>query len=112
MAEFFEVMKQWRRMCLKCDCTGKYKKYDECPLKIMIGSECSMENMSVSDLEKVEPVVMQWAAEHPEPVYPTWAEYLTSIGLYPKGWEIYQTPLKQGIPADIAQKLGLEPKEV
>lgn len=115
MAEFFEVMKQWRRMCLKCDCTDEYQIYDECPLKIMIGSECSMGNMSVSDLEKVEPVVLQWAAEHPELVYPTWWEYLTRIHVIFPAMGDFQKCVDDlattPIPADIAVKLDIPPKE-
>lgn len=107
VAEFQEVMKQRNRMCKKYwtsrSCHG-------CPIaeEVQAYEGCSLIDF---DPKRYEELVLQWAAEHPEPVYPTWAEYLTSIGVYPKGWEIYQTPLKSGIPADIAQKLGLEPKE-
>ena len=104
---FQEVMKQFDRMC------WYYQQKRECPMA------CPMKGMNISQCRKIafeepkvaEQTVMQWAAEHPKPVYPTWAEYLTSIGVYPKGWEMYQTPLKSEIPADIAQKLGLKPKE-
>lgn len=71
---------------------------------------------------------MQWAAEHPEPVYPTWDEWQNSV--FPDA-EIDITPCtfgsrdrlncffekkcstcnEQQIPADIAEKLGIKPKE-
>ena len=54
-------------------------------------------------------------AEHPEPVYPTWGEWLIQIGVAQIGsgmLGIHPTMAVQPIPADIAQKLGLKPKEV
>lgn len=113
MAEFQDVIKHWRRMCNSFGnkAANSYKPCMEiCP----VGANPVCGELSISTQEDVvnfEAVIMKWAAEHPEPVYPTWAEWLTSIGVYPKGWEIYQTPLKREIPADIAQKLGIELKE-
>lgn len=55
----------------------------------------------------------QWAAEHPEPVYPTWFEYLYAISNpdYFDLTELYTWMRHTPIPADIAQKLEIEPKE-
>ena len=102
MAEFQEVMKHINRICVaheNCDENG-------CPLRVMgccgnIGSHCS----EPLQAERIEKTVMRWAAEHPEPVYPTWGEYLHTLHNKPSSRE-----LSQPIPADIAQKLGLEPK--
>jgi hypothetical protein len=64
-----------------------------------------------------EKAIMDWAAEHPEPVYPTWVEYLVGIGVIPHEIRLetadtlMDTHLLKPIPADIAQKLGIEPKE-
>ena len=58
---------------------------------------------------------MEWAAEHPEPVYPTWAEFLHEAFCekYPmpyRGGAAWYAFLRETpIPADIAQKLGIEP---
>ena len=62
---------------------------------------------------------MSWAAEHPEPVYPTWGDWLAEIGLISWGnngdgvYSVMVPTFKMctKIPADIAQKLGLQPKE-
>jgi hypothetical protein len=57
---------------------------------------------------------MRWAAEHPEPVYPTWGEYLCNIGLIGDCTESEDVLLRlfnNVIPANLAQKLGIEPKE-
>lgn len=69
--------------------------------------------------------VMQWAAEHPEPVYPTWGEWFAEQGELSANWKDLRVVSCSGksstgvigllyneIPADIAEKLGLQPKEV
>jgi hypothetical protein len=57
---------------------------------------------------------MAWAAEHPEPVYATFREWLISIGVIGQmsthsiiADKLAMTP----IPADLSEKLGLKPKE-
>jgi len=66
-------------------------------------------------MAKVEEAVMAWAAEHPEPVYPTWGEWLIAIGILYRDdpRHAYSISIKANtqIPADIAEKLGIEPKE-
>ena len=102
MAEFQEVARHWKRMCKRywtaTSCHG-------CPIaEHEHGFEaCSAYEIGVV---KMEELVMAWAEEHPEPVYPTWYEFLTSR--YHKAWEAIGC---DSIPADIAQKLGIEPKE-
>jgi hypothetical protein len=71
--------------------------------------------------------VMLWASEHPEPVYPTWIEWLKKFGIisfepdfhsllsaYPTRTNSVKVYINEEggkpIPADIAQKLGLQPK--
>ena len=104
MAEFQEVMKQFKRMCEHADsgCSG-------CAFQ---GSDCSMSAL-VNNIEEAESLIMQWAAEHPEPVYPTWFEWLDSLGLIKsfsnEDGVAFQFDWDKRIPADIAQKLGLEP---
>lgn len=112
MAEFVDVMKQFNRM------------YKACQQGASVPVEASYAN-AVKKPDLFEEVVMSWAAEHPEPVYPTWREYLTSIGVIPKA-EILPTERNEfvysdfseafaltntRIDADLAQKLGIEPKE-
>jgi len=106
MAEFRFVMKQWRRMCDGVRC-------DECILRNFCDADpCSRHD---GELDVIEDTVLQWAAEHPEPVYPTWGEWLTAMGvLYRKNPNYYyrvSTYAQSPIPADIAQKLCLKPKE-
>jgi hypothetical protein len=58
------------------------------------------------DFAHIEQTVTEWAAEHPEPVYPTWGEWLQRLYNSMNYAGIFITP----IPADIAEKLGIEPK--
>lgn len=96
--EFQEVIYQQARMCCYYeDCS------DGCPLN---GSKyCMVLNAEVNkkEIAKVEKSILEWAKEHPEPIYPTWYEWLCSIGAWNKAGD--------PIPANIAVKLGIRPKE-
>ena len=124
MAKFIEVMEQAKRMCESFS-DGHCSK---CPIGNADVLECGIMVTSEMDCEDVERRVMQWAAEHPEPVYPTWREWQNSV--FPDA-EIDITPCtfgsrdrlncflekkcstckEQQIPEDIAKKLGIKPKE-
>lgn len=102
MAEFQEVMRQAQRMCeyrrkrgLKCN---------DCDAVHICGFE--IRHVGLDTLCADADAVMAWSAEHPEPVYPTWGEYLHTLHNEPSSRE-----LSKPIPADIAEKLGLQPKE-
>ena len=104
MAEhsFQEVMRQWRRMCVAfeegCERCPQYREY-QCYNTVKRVFEHG-------DIESLESNVMTWAAEHPEPVYPSWYEYLTDM--YLATWNMIKD---KSIPADLAEKLGVKPKE-
>ena len=128
MAEhsFREVMYEVNRLC-----TANSNCDQDCPLRNMgccgnLGTHCS----DPLQAERIENTVMAWAAEHPEPVYPTWHEYLaqndilevtcasqttSTTSSYPQARYIEKVKtlpaFYRPIPADIAAKLGLEPKE-
>lgn len=125
MAEFQEVHRQFDRMC------WYYRRECKCPMA------CPINGMNISQCRKIaferpketEEIVMSWAAEHPEPVYPTWEEWLQSVGVMessePLLRRIKGQLLIDGIPAhavptskvlqpmdaDIAEKLGLQPQK-
>ena len=117
MAEFAEVMRQMKRMCAHFSptCIG-------CKLCFGKGTDefCGEQPKDIlSNITLVESAVMQWAAEHPEPQYPTWFDYLHSIGIFYKKHtvggditEVHWGNMMTPIPADIAQKLGIEPVPV
>lgn len=123
MSEFTDVMRQAKRMCESFS-DGHCSK---CPVGNVRMLECGVTATSEMDCEEVERRVMQWAAEHPEPVYPTWREWQNSTfkdahkHIAPctfgsrdrfkcEGKTCYVC-MEQQIPADIAEKLGIKPKE-
>lgn len=122
MGEFIDVMRQAKMMCESFSDGCR-----ECPIGDADELECGITVTSWMDCEEVERRVMQWAAEHPEPVYPTWREWQNST--FPDA-VIEISPCSFGsrnrfdcdkkmccdcklepIPADIAEKLGIKPKE-
>lgn len=131
MAEFVEVMRTARRMCNEmdeCEVCPLYDGFSECCL-LSDGSLCHMD----SDFARYEADIMKWGAEHPEVRYPTWQEwhstnfpdfedYITPCNFMPMqevealmgkrcaDIRCYQC-IKLPIPADIAKKLGIKPKE-
>jgi len=121
MAEFVDVLRQFARMCkANAGCFN-------CPLHKpdSVSDECSV-NAFVKDSERIEREVMKWAAEHPV-VYPTWSEWLYEQGVLKDqaipmptinddsscivAKNVATEKVDQQIPADIAQKLEIEPKE-
>ena len=112
MAGFVTVMSQFMRLC------DSYKHCDDCPVN-QAGFNCDCDHLGYSKTgaAELEHIIMQWAAEHPEPVYPTWWEWLFGIGAVTRkvkpdvASNLIETGLLDPIPADIAEKLGIEPKE-
>lgn len=107
VAEFSEVIKQFKRMC-KSVTLAKCTR-GECPMGCENIGQCR--KVAFERPSDFEQRVMSWAAEHPEPVYPTWVEWLREIGIVPSEQKCFHDWLLASIPADIAQKLGIEPKE-
>jgi len=103
MAEFQEVIQQKNRMCQSTKCC-KCDIYRLCNEDL---SKC--QRLIYNNPKKAEEVIMSWAAKHPKPVYPTWYEYLSDY--YRAAFGDMSVISKQPIPADLAQKLGLQPKE-
>lgn len=114
MSDFVQTMKDWRRMCKAIGgicCEG-------CKLNVY-GNDCVAVYEGEMDYAKVEKAVTDWAAEHPEPVYPTWYEFMRENKIIPDVLEdcgdYYKTIgkwlVKATIKHEIAQKLGIEPKE-
>ena len=122
MAEFQVVAKELERMCNTYHALRGICGTDECPLYCEdLCYAQAMVHVHGDDACNLEKVVMSWAAEHPEPQYPTWWEWLENMGIVSKAKSEYSeifdticvgTKMFDPIPADIAQKLGIEPKEV
>ena len=108
MTDFVQTMKDWRRMCQFMDKEYGNSSCDNCPLG---GCSAVYEMCGKENFTNMERDISAWAAEHPEPVYLTWFEWLKSVGVLPADQTLCHRGLEQSIPADIAQKLGLQPKE-
>ena len=131
MAEFSELVRIKKRICDKFSrnsCNGCPLSQNGCEIISIIGYRDF-------EFKKLEETLLSWAAEHPEQVYPTWGEWLEQQGIcfsrltnysrvggisIPQVFD-YQIEGKTAficgdkvndpIPADIAEKLGIEPKE-
>lgn len=111
MAEFQEVMRQRARMCKALEAECYY-----CELE-GVGCDGSV----LENLDRVERTIMGWASAHPEPRYPTWAEW--QYNNFPNSrddicirffsnaecFDLCDECRAQPIPADIAKKLGIKP---
>ena len=111
MAEFQEVMRQRARMCKSLGAVCYY-----CELE-GVGCDGSV----LENLDRVERTIMDWAADHPEPRYPTWKEWQEAtfpearnqlcINHFAAAAECKGCTAcrSKPIPADIAKKLGIQP---
>ena len=115
MSDFAQTMKDWRRMCEANDREYGIASCEHCRIYEKTHHICGAiwDIEAGTDWEAIESAVSEWAEEHPEPQYPTWGEYLCNIGLINDCTEsddaIYRL-FHNTIPADIAEKLGVEPK--
>ena len=115
VAEFTKVIHEWVRMCKTYSDAGGCIK---CPMAInsicdYISDDNDENNRKISKAKalKIEADIMTWAAEHPAPVYPTWADWFKQMEIVAPTQKCFHDWLLKPIPADIAQKLGIEPKE-
>jgi len=107
MTEFTQTMKDWHRMCKAMTEKNSYDACISCPLEYY-GCPAVYEGFDTYkdvNFEAVGERIAEWAAEHPV-VYPTWGAWLSKT--YGKPSSIL---LSEEIPTDIAEKLGIEPKE-
>ena len=119
MAEFTEVMRQVKRMC---DATVSARCH-ECTLWRPETGSCSLygddDGVDYADMERR---VMAWAAEHPEPRYPSWHEAWQSLfpgadDPCPAQWFGEDCPkdvecpqcVERPMSKKVAEKLGIKP---
>ena len=107
MSDFVQTMMDWRRMCIAYT-TDDEDCCKDCPLERITEYGCGAifedEFTNTVDWAELERRVMKWAEDHPKPIYPTWQECFNT---FERGIDV-----DESIPADVAQKLGLKPKEV
>lgn len=125
MAEFQEVVRQAKRMCKAHEDCEECKLNGDASCPFCINPERWEDGAS----EAIERIIMDWAAKHPEPTYPTWNEWYKAT--FPNSnyhtipcpsmfYKICETSNYHGevecyecknrpIPADIAERLGIKP---
>lgn len=124
MSEFAETMHQARRMCAA---HGGMCSANDCPLNNEDADACRLlPDHAGEGYVDVERVIMDWAKEHPEPVYPTWEEGWKQLFPDAKNTPCpdcfgieYRVPecaylscadcKSHPMPADVAEKLGIKP---
>lgn len=125
MAEFEYVMRQASRMCAMQEmCSDKCPVYVHGNCWASVGSRNGCE----IDYAGAEARVLDWAKAHPEPVYPSWEEGWrqlfpdTTMAICPMMFgvrcvepaataAVCRRCRDSSIPAEIAKKLGIKPKE-
>lgn len=122
ITSFAQIMHDWQRMCKYFD---EHYSEDCCHICPIQNCGAIWEMDDATDWGEIEKIVNTWAAKYPEPIYPTWCEYLKEKGLIaPKniyfsdenGVEIKKLEdgltekANQPIPAVIAAALRLEPR--
>ena len=122
MAEFSELVRIKKRICIKYASSGCIG----CPIDHSSGGLCgviSISGYSDNIFTEFEEALLSWAAENPEPVYPMWCEWLADKGVvdvarmpvdYSGGIITEIKPsgkMYERIPAAVAEKLGIKPKE-
>ena len=109
MAEFVEIMEIKKRMDNYYeDCTAG------CPLYLTNFCSLSEESLTAEDFKEAEKVMLEWAAEHHDPVYPSIAKYLEQFGIIIRRDGSLQADFfkaHEPMSADMAKLLGIEPKE-
>ena len=112
--EICDFLKSWKRMC---NSMTEMNGCEDCPIvRNTHGARCGDMPGEMQDVESIVCEVEKWATEHQEPVYPTWWEWLENMGIVSKAKSesskfFDTTRMYDNIPADIAQKLGIEPRE-
>ena len=114
--DFKMVMLEWRRMCDTFTTDEDETCCENCPLRDFDEYGCDAifsDFAKNADWAEVERVVMQWANDNPAPIYPKWYEWLKKQGLIHMGEQsgaaFVTSKITEPIPADIAEKLGIEP---
>lgn len=105
---FVEVINEWKRMCNYMCKSGKCNP-GGCPLTKVDGHDpCAAiyETRFIEmDYEKVATIIMDWAINNPEPVYPSWGTYLQEKYQSSSYTKLFATRMSK----EDAEKLGVKP---
>ena len=99
---FEETMREWRRMCDTETKEGE-ASCGECPFEDRDGMCGFIFDLDPTKFEEMAGLIKHWSDTHPKVQYPTWGEWFKTVGIFAK--HAFDTP----IPAEIAEKLGVDP---
>lgn len=127
MAEFVKTMEEARRLCAtqeNCEkCPIWYARLEVCRIGAAFNDDKIVDTIT-------EGIILSWAKEHPEPVYPTWKEGWKQLfpeadirhtlcpevfgDKYKCDWchddnDNCDECLERPMPAEVAEKLGIKP---
>ena len=118
MADFVQVMKDWRRMCSTIQSENKKTPFESwchnCPIEQFCVIDTEINDLTDNVFRVIDERIQSWAAEHPEPVYPTMAKYLEQFGITIRRDGTVQADFfkaNEPMSETLAKKLGVEPKE-
>lgn len=119
MASFVSTMHEWRRMCIAIQSENQKSPSgswcSNCPIEQFCVIDTEIKDSTDDVFRIIDERVQAWADKNKELVYPTWEEWLIKSGILLRGnrgtWQSLTTKAADPIPADIALKLGLQPKE-
>lgn len=112
--EFQKIVNQYTRLC------SSYQNCSQCPINnIRFDGDCL--HTWYNEPQRFEEIVVQWAKDNPEPVYPTWEQW---VATFPKAKLKDFCPIifdseypcftkctecwRQRIPEYLAKQLGIE----
>lgn len=108
---FEETMREWRRMC-DTETNEFQETCDKCPLRDYDDMCGGIFELDTTKLEEIADIIKDWSDTHPKLQYPTWGEWFLrtcQVSITPNGCNNWDKLLGSHIPAEIAEKLGVDP---
>ena len=108
---FEETMREWRRMCDTETKEGE-ASCGECPFEDRDGMCGYIFDLDPTKFEEMAGLIKHWSDTHPKVQYPTWGDWFLKRGqvaVTSNGYCHWGDLLNTPIPAEIAEKLGVDP---
>lgn len=108
---FEETMREWRRMC-DTEAAKDEVNCGECPFHAHDGMCGYIFDLDPTKFEEMAGSIKHWSDTHPKVQYPTWGDWFLKRGqvaVTSNGYCHWGDLLNTPIPAEIAEKLGVDP---
>ena len=114
MSDFVQTMKDWRRMCNTIQSKNQKASIGSwckgCPLQDFCIIDTSIKDTTNGEFDIIGEQIQAWAAENPEPVYPSIAKYFKQFGITIRrdgSLEADYFKANEPMSADMAKLLGI-----